>query len=78
MGDNAVRLSRMFLVKVLNNERKFLTRYKIIDSIAEQTATVIAQVCKKSKLLIHANLRQLSSSFIYSFKFTYFCIAEFC
>ena len=58
---------------------------KIDDRIAEQTESVITQVCKESKLWIHPNLLRPSFSFTYWFKFTYFCIVyiqtwkkEFC
>ena len=60
-----------FVLKVINNERKKLTYYEIIDRIAEQTASMIIQVCKESKLRIHPNFRRLRFSFTYSFKFTF-------
>ena len=41
-------LIRMFVLKITNNERKILTRHKIIDRIAEQNVLVITRVCKKS------------------------------
>ena len=57
-----------FVLKVINSERKKLTHYEIIDRIAEQTESVITQVCKNencgfiqtyddhvSHLLIHLN-----------------------
>ena len=44
--------------------------------IAEKFVSVINQVCKETKLWIHPNLRRLSSSFTYSFKFTYFRIVD--
>ena len=47
-----------------------------MDCIAEQIVSVITQVCKELKLWIHPNLRRPSFSFIYSFKFTYFCIVD--
>ena len=62
------------VLKVINNERKILTLYEINDHIPEQIELVIAQVCKESKLWIHPNFRRQSFSFIYLFKFTYFCI----
>ena len=46
---------------------------EIIDRNAEQTESVITQVCKEQKLWIHPNLQRSSFSFSYSFKFTYFC-----
>ena len=61
---------RTFVLKVINNERQKLTHHEIIDSIAEQTESVITQVCKESKLWIHSILRQPRFSFTYSFKFT--------
>ena len=62
---------RTFVLKVINNEGKKLAHHEIIDSIAEQTASVIIQVSKESKLRIHSNLRRSRFSFTYSFKFTY-------
>ena len=44
------------------------------DRIAEETESVITQVCKELKFWIHPNLRRPSVSLTYSFKFTYFCI----
>ena len=41
-------LIRMFLLKVINNEMKILTRHKIIDRIVEQVVLVITPVCKES------------------------------
>ena len=38
---------------------------KIDDRIAEQTESVITQVCKESKLWIHPNLLRPSFSFTY-------------
>ena len=34
-------LIRMFIIKVINNERKILTRHEIIDRIAEHIVLVI-------------------------------------
>ena len=48
-------LIRTFVLKVTNNERKKLTNHEIIDPTAEQTESVITQVCKESKLWIHPN-----------------------
>ena len=62
---------RTFVLKVINNERKWLTHHEIIDHTAEQTASVIVQVSKESKLRIHSNLWRPRFSFTYSFKFTY-------
>ena len=45
-------LIRTFVLKVINNERKKLTRPAVIDRIAEQTASVITQMSKESKLRI--------------------------
>ena len=64
-------LIRTFVLKVINNESKKLTHDKVIDRIAEQTASVIIQVNKESKLRIHPNLRMPRFSFTRSFKFTY-------
>ena len=41
-------LIRMFVLKIKNNERKTLTRHKIINYIAKQIVLVITRVCKKS------------------------------
>ena len=71
-----IMLIRTFVLKVINNERKKLTHHEIIDRIAEQTALVIIQVSKESKLRIHPNLRKPRFSFTYSFKFTYKCFAR--
>ena len=38
----------MFVLKVINNERKILTRHEIADCIAEQIELVITRVCKES------------------------------
>ena len=57
-------------------KEKKLTHHEIIDSIAEQTESVITQVCKDSKLWIHSNLQGPPFSFTYSFKFTYKCFAR--
>ena len=47
----------MFVLKVINNERKkSLTHHEIIDRIAQQIVLVITQVWKESKLWIHPNL----------------------
>ena len=52
-------------------KEKKLTHHEIIDRIAEQTASLIIQVSKESKLRIHRNLRRPGFSFTYSFKLTY-------
>ena len=67
-------LIRMFVLKVITNERKKLTHHEIIDRTAEETAPVIIQVSKKSILRIHPSLRRLRSSFTYSFTFPYKCL----
>ena len=66
-------LIRTFVLIVINNDRKVLTltHHEIIDRIAEQSASVIIQESKESKLRIHPNLRRPRFSFTYSFKFTY-------
>ena len=46
----AIMLIWTFVPKVINNERKILSYYKITDRIAEQIEPVITQVCKASKL----------------------------
>ena len=65
-------LIRTFVLKV-NNERKKITHYEIIDRIAKQFASVIIQESKESRLRIYPNLRRPHFSFTYSFKFTYKC-----
>ena len=58
-------LIRMFVLKLINNERKRLTHHEIIDRIAEQTGSVIIHVSKESKMRIHLNLRRPRFSFTY-------------
>ena len=43
-----IMLIRMFVLRVINNERKKLTHHEIINRIVEQTASVIIQVSKES------------------------------
>ena len=57
---------RTFVLKIINNERKILHYHEIIDRMTEKIVSVITQVCKKSKLLIHATLRRPRFSFPYS------------
>ena len=71
-----IMLIQTFVLKVINNERKKLTHHEIIDRIAEQTALVIIQVSKESKLRILPNLRKPRFLFTYSFKFTYKCFGR--
>ena len=47
-GERYIMLIWMFVLKVINNERKILTRHEIIDRIAEQIVLVITRVCKES------------------------------
>ena len=42
-------LIQKFVLKVINNERKILTRHEIIDRTAEKIVSVITQVCKEIK-----------------------------
>ena len=65
-----------FVLELINNGRKKLTHRESIDRIAEQTASVMIQVSKYSKLRIHPNLGMPRFSFTYSFKFTYKCFAR--
>ena len=60
---------RIFVLKVINNERKNLIHHKIINRMAEQSdqTMVITQVSKESKLWIHPNLRRPSFSLTFSF-----------
>ena len=53
--------TRMFVLKVINKERKILTSHEIIDLIAEQIVLVITRVCKESMSL---------------FKFSYFFFVD--
>ena len=39
-------LIRTLVLKVINNDRKFLTNHQITDRIAKQIELVITQVCK--------------------------------
>ena len=50
-----------------------MTDHEFIDRTAEQTESMITQVCKESKLWIQPNLQRPRFSFTYSFKFTYKC-----
>ena len=47
-GERNIMLIQLFALKVINNERKILTRHEIIDRIAEQIVLVITRVCKES------------------------------
>ena len=67
-------MDRTLVLKVIYNDRKFLTDHEIIDLIAEQIESMIINVCQKLKFWIHPNLQRPSFSFTYSFKFTYFYI----
>ena len=62
-------LIQTFVLKVIKNEREKSTHHDIIVCVAEETASVIIQVSKESKLRIHPNLRSPRFSFIYAFKF---------
>ena len=66
----------MFVFKLINNERKRLTHHEIIDRIAEQTALVMIQVSKESKLRLHPNLQRPRFAFTYPYKFTYKCFVR--
>ena len=69
-------LIRIFVLKVINIEKKFLTHHATIDSMTEQIESVIIQVCKKSELWAHPNLQQTTFSLTFSFKLTYICIVD--
>ena len=69
-------LIQTLVLKVINDERKKLIHHDIIDRIAEQTASVIIQVSKESKLRIHPNLQRPRFSFPYPYKFTYKCFVR--
>ena len=57
-------LIRMFIIKVINNERKILTRHEIIDRIAEHIVLVITRVCKES---VHSSELMAVKCLIYLF-----------
>ena len=69
-GERYIMLIQLFALKVINNERKILTRHEIIDRIAEQIVLVITRVCKES---VNSSELTAATCFIYLFKFTYFC-----
>ena len=62
-------LIQRFVLKVINNEGKFLTLHAIIDRIAEQIVFVITQVCIiKIKIMNsseHTAAKFLTSFFIF-------------
>ena len=64
-------LIRTFVLKIINNETKYLTHHGIIDCTPHKIVSVIVQMCKETKLWIHPTLHRLNFSFTYSFKFTY-------
>ena len=64
-------LIRTFVLKIINNETKHLTHHEIIDRTADKIVSMIAQICKETKLWIHPTLQRLNFSFTYLFKFTY-------
>ena len=67
-------LIRIFVLKVMNNEKNILTHHEINDRMAEKNESVIAQVCKESKLWVHPYLQRPVFSLNFPFKFTYFYI----
>ena len=69
--EGVILLIQTFVLKIINNERKILTHHEIIDCTADKIVSVIAQMCKKTKLWNHPTLQRLNFSFTYSFKFTY-------
>ena len=69
-------LVQIFFLKLINIERKTLAHPELIDRMAEQIESVIAQLCKESNLWVHPNLQQASLSLTFSFKFTYICIVD--
>ena len=71
-----IMLIQIFVLKVINDERKILTHHEIVDRIAEKIVLVITQVCKELKFRIRLSSRRSRLSFTYSFKFTYFCNAD--
>ena len=69
-------LIRVFVLKVINNERKILIHLEIIDHRAKKIESVITQVCKESTLWIYPQLRWPSFSLTFSFKFACFCLVD--
>ena len=65
-------LIQIFFLKVINYERKLLTDHEIIDRMVGQIESVITQLCKESKLRIHANLRRPGFSIIFHL-ISFFC-----
>ena len=61
----------MFVLKVINNERKILTRHEITDCIAEQIELVITRVCKESIEFIQTYDGQVSHLLIYESSLTF-------
>ena len=59
------------IMLIINNERKIWTHHEIIDCTADKIVSVIAQMCKETKLRNHPTLQRLNFSFTYSLKFTY-------
>ena len=66
-----IMLIRTFVLKIINNETKYLTHHEIIDCTADRIVSVIAQMCKETKLWIYLTLQRLNFSFTFSFNFTY-------
>ena len=65
-------LIRMFVLNVINNERKILTPHKITDHIAEQIVLVITRVRKESM----SSSELTAVNFTYLFKFNYFYFVD--
>ena len=73
-GEKYIMLIRMLVLKIINNERKFLTRHKIIDRIGGQIVLVTTRVCKKS--MRSSKLAAVECPITYLFKFTYPCFVD--
>ena len=65
----------MFVLKVINNERKILTRHEISDRTAEQIVLVIIRMCCKESMS-SSELTAVKCNYL--FKFTYFCFVDVC
>ena len=59
-------LIQSFVLKVINNEGKFLTLHAIIDRIAEQIVFVITQMCV-IKIKIMNSSKHTTAKFLTSF-----------
>ena len=72
-GESYIILIQIFVLKVMNNERKTLTRHEMIALQNKLCWWLL--VCVKNQW-VHPKLRRSSVSFTYLFKFTYFCFVD--